>query len=76
MINYSAPVKLAFLGRNHAAVVGANHTLATALKAAHRLPAKQRANAIIHFDETAGLPARSPLRLFDVEEFCRLNGSP
>lgn len=74
-INYSAPVRLAFLERNYATGVATNHTLTTALKAAHRLPAKQRANAIIHFDELAGLPLPSPLRVREIEQLGEPVGS-
>ena len=70
-INYSAPVKLAFVGGHHAAEVGANHTLTTALKAVNRLPDRQRAKALIYFDESAGLLAKSPLRAVDIEKLSK-----
>lgn len=76
MVNYSAPVSLTFFGRGHTKEVSANHTLTTALKAVNRLPGRQRANAIIHFDESAGLSLPSPLRVREIEQLCKPVGSP
>jgi hypothetical protein len=71
VVNYSAPVRLAFLDRDHPTGAGANHTLRTALKAVNRLPARQRVRALIYFDQAAELSARSPLRASDIEELSR-----
>ena len=68
VVNYSAAVRLAFQGRDDPIEVAPNHTLRTALKAVNRLPARQRARALIYFDQAAGLSARSPLRAADIEE--------